>query len=151
MADEQGFPSVAAPIVQNNGLLTQTWYRLFVTLWNRTGAGGSGNGLPAGGAINQVLAKASPNDYDAIWVNPFNTASARAALSGGTGINYNPLSGLITNSAPAVTVTIANGGNMNITGAYPNFTIGTQGASGNFTTVDGKTVTVVDGIITSIV
>lgn len=45
------------------------------------------------------------------------------ALSGGTGISYNNLTGVITNSAPDQVVSLTQGGTTTITGTYPNFTI----------------------------
>jgi len=57
----------------------------------------------------------------------FTNARARGALSGGTGINYNNSTGVITNSAPDQIVTLAGGANVTITGTYPNFTISATG------------------------
>lgn len=48
---------------------------------------------------------------------------ALTSLSGGTGISYNNLTGVITNSAPDQTVSLANGTAISVTGTYPNFTI----------------------------
>ena len=45
------------------------------------------------------------------------------SLSGGTGINYNNLTGVITNSLPDQTVVLNNGVGISTTGIYPNFTI----------------------------
>jgi len=44
-------------------------------------------------------------------------------LSAGTGISYNNLTGVITNSAPDQTVVLSNGTGINVSGTYPNFTI----------------------------
>ena len=44
-------------------------------------------------------------------------------LSSGTGISYNNLTGVITNSAPDQTVVLTSGVGINITGTYPSFTI----------------------------
>jgi hypothetical protein len=44
-------------------------------------------------------------------------------LSGGTGISYNNLTGVITNSAPDQTVVLNNGTGISTSGTYPNFTI----------------------------
>ena len=54
--------------------------------------------------------------------NPSNYISL-TSLSAGTGISYNNLTGVITNSAPDQTVVLSNGTSINITGSYPNFTI----------------------------
>lgn len=53
----------------------------------------------------------------------YTDARARLALSAGTGISYNNLTGVITNSAPDQTVVLTGGGTTVITGTYPNFTI----------------------------
>lgn len=57
-------------------------------------------------------------------------ARARAALSAGTGISYNSGTGVITNSAPAQTVTLVEGSGITITGAHPTFTIAASGGGG---------------------
>jgi hypothetical protein len=44
-------------------------------------------------------------------------------LSSGTGISYNNLTGVITNTLPDQTVVLTQGGTTTITGTYPNFTI----------------------------
>lgn len=46
-----------------------------------------------------------------------------ADLSAGTGISYNNLTGVITNSAPDQTVVLNNGTGISTSGTYPNFTI----------------------------
>lgn len=45
------------------------------------------------------------------------------SLSGGTGINYNNLTGVITNSSPDQIVSLTGGTGISTTGVYPNFTI----------------------------
>lgn len=59
----------------------------------------------------------------------FTNARSRSALSGGTGINYDQSTGLITNTAPDQTVVLTQGPNVTITGTYPSFTIS---AANNF-------------------
>lgn len=54
--------------------------------------------------------------------NPSNYITL-SSLSAGTGINYNNLTGVITNSSPDIPVVLTNGTAINITGVYPNFTI----------------------------
>lgn len=44
-------------------------------------------------------------------------------LSAGVGIGYNVGTGVITNTAPDQTVTIASGAGISVTGSYPNFTV----------------------------
>lgn len=50
-ADQQGFPQLNAPIADPaTGRITQPWYQLVITLWNRTGGGQStiGQGVFSG-------------------------------------------------------------------------------------------------------
>lgn len=58
------------------------------------------------------------------------TQVAREALSQGSGIVYDSITGSITNSAPDQIVTISEGANITVTGTYPNFTIQAAGGSG---------------------
>ena len=93
--------------------------------------------------------------YDSIdgrWENKA-PAQARDALGLGTG---NPTNGqlLIGNGTDFTTAALTGGTGITITNSAGSITIsavGVSGASGSFTTVDLKTVTVVNGIITSIV
>lgn len=48
---------------------------------------------------------------------------ARLALSAGTGISYNTTTGVITNSAPDLTVVLTASTGISVTGTYPSFTI----------------------------
>jgi hypothetical protein len=53
----------------------------------------------------------------------YTDARARASVSAGTGISYNNSTGVITNSAPDQTVSIASGTGISATGTYPAFTV----------------------------
>jgi hypothetical protein len=53
----------------------------------------------------------------------YTDARARAALSAGTGINYDNLTGVVTNAAPDQTVVLTAGTGISTSGTYPNFTI----------------------------
>ena len=48
---------------------------------------------------------------------------ARASNSAGTGISYDSITGVITNSAPDQTVAIAGGTGISTSGTYPSFTV----------------------------
>lgn len=54
---------------------------------------------------------------------------ARASNSAGTGISYDSGTGVITNSAPDQTVSIANGTGISATGTYPAFTVTNTGVT----------------------
>ncbi len=58
----------------------------------------------------------------------YTDARAMAAFSAGTGISL--ASGVITNTAPDQAVSLTNGGNITVTGTYPNFTL-TNGITNN--------------------
>lgn len=52
MTTQQGFPQVTLPFVSQTGQITQTWYQLLISLWNRTGSGSGQNpGLSPTGMI----------------------------------------------------------------------------------------------------
>lgn len=53
----------------------------------------------------------------------FTTSRARLSLSAGTGISYDNVTGVITNSAPDQTVSLSSGAGINVTGSYPSFTV----------------------------
>jgi hypothetical protein len=53
----------------------------------------------------------------------YTDARARGAVSAGTGISYSSSTGVITNSAPDQTVSIASGTGISATGTYPSFTV----------------------------
>lgn len=67
---------------------------------------------------------------------------ARSAIAGGTGISYDSLTGIITNSLPDQTVILSDGTGISVTGSYPNFTItNTSPSSGGTVTGTGTTNT----------
>ena len=53
----------------------------------------------------------------------YTDARARLALSAGTGISYSTTTGVITNSAPDLTVVLTGGTGISTSGTYPSFTI----------------------------
>ncbi len=61
-----------------------------------------------------------------------------SSLSGGTGISYNNLTGVITNSAPDQTVVINSSTGISIAGGYPTFTI-TNSAPDQIVSLTGGT------------
>lgn len=50
---QNGFPKLNTPFVQEDRNIEIPWYRLLITLWNRTGAaGGNGSIAPSGGMMD---------------------------------------------------------------------------------------------------
>ena len=70
------------------------------------------------------------------------TARTRSALSGGTGINYNSSTGIITNTLPDQTITISNGTGISVSGTYPSFTVTNSKPGTTFTDLSGAAVSV---------
>lgn len=81
-----------------------------------------------GGAENGFVLGWDNANGQFIFFDP--TFTARTALSAGTGISYNPATGVISNAAPDLAVTISAGSNVVVSGTYPNFTISAAGAGG---------------------
>jgi len=82
--NNQGFPQISAPLVDDNGNITQAWYRLFIALWTRTG-GAQGQPEPyvpsdvviTGGTIDgTAIGSSAPSTGD------FTTLHATGAISG---------------------------------------------------------------------
>ena len=88
--------------------------------------------IKSGGTSSQFLKADGSVDNTSYGVGTVTSVSA----TGGTGISVtgSPITGsgtlTITNTAPDQTVSLTNGGNITITGAYPNFTL-TNGITNN--------------------
>lgn len=67
----------------------------------------------------------------------YRTFYPRNAISAGSGISYNNVSGVISNTSPDQTVTLTAGSGISVSGTYPNFTVT------NTSTSSGGTVTLV--------
>ena len=85
--------------------------------------GPAGPGLAVGGTTGQIATKASNTDFDVVWTNPYTNTNARAAISGGTGIDYNNTSGVIAINSSVTT----NSGSQTLT----NKIIGSTGLGFN--------------------
>lgn len=85
-----------------------------------------------------LISYLSTNYYPSSNPNSYITLTS---LSAGTGINYNNITGLITNTAPDQTVVLTNGTGISITGSYPNFTISATGGSGHVIENNGTPLT----------
>ena len=66
----------------------------------------------------------------------YTDARARTAISAGTGISYDSVTGVVTNASPDQTVSLTGSGATTVTGTYPNFTIASTGG-GSVTSVSG--------------
>lgn len=67
-------------------------------------------------------------------------SGARSALSAGTGISYNSTTGVITNSSPDQTVSIASGSGISVTGTYPNFTVASTATAPSFNNAPARSL-----------
>lgn len=92
--EEQGFPSTESPLVMATGSnrvpdkITPPWYRLLLTLWNRTG-GSSGSPGPLVGEIKSYGSATPPTGYlpcDGAAVSRTSYADLFAAISTTWGI-----------------------------------------------------------------
>lgn len=113
------------------------------------------SGYITSSALSPYLTSATAATTYYPLTNPSNFISL-SSLSSGTGINYNNLTGVITNSAPDQVVSLTQGGTTTITGTYPNFTIssadqftGTVTSVGLTTDTTGTDVNVSGSPITS--
>jgi hypothetical protein len=101
--------------------------------WNGSAWIVVGGSATWGGITGTLTAQTDLTAYLAANYYPLSTNPAGyidlTDLSGGTGISYNNLTGVITNSAPDQTVVLNNGTGISVTGTYPNFTITNTGSS----------------------
>lgn len=74
----------------------------------------------------------------------YTDARARLALSAGTGISYSTTTGVITNSAPDLTVVLTAGTGITTSGTYPSFTI-TNTAPDQTVSLTGAGTTTISG------
>lgn len=63
------------------------------------------------------------------------------AATAGTGLSYDDITGILTNSEPDQTVVLTDGTDITITGTYPSFTIAYSGTGGAFLPLAGGTMT----------
>ena len=89
-----------------------------------TGTGTTSVTLTLGGTLTLT----SSDITTALGYTPYNATNPAGyitltSLSAGTGITYNNLTGVITNSAPDQVVSLASGTGISVTGTYPSFTI----------------------------
>ena len=140
------------------------------TAWQSAGGGGTTWGSITGTLTAQTdLTLYLSNNYYPLSSNPAGYLDQTAAdllyyplstnpasyidltdLSAGTGISYNNLTGVITNSAPDQTVVLSNGTGISVSGTYPNFTItNTSPSSGGTVTSIATSSPITGGTITT--
>lgn len=130
-SQNQGFPQISAPMVDNRGNVSPVWLRFFQSLWVRSGAG-QGESTPfvpdnvaiTGGTINGTVI-GGDNPTSATFTNVLVTQSLKAANFAGastgtntgdvtiTGQNYLSISG------QHITVNPVNLSTGNVTGNLP--------------------------------
>lgn len=91
---------------------------------NNLGTGGGGGGIVSvNGDIGPNVTLNTDNIGEGITNLYFTPTRARNSISGGAGINYSAITGIITNSSPDQIITLTEGTGIDVTGNYPNFNI----------------------------
>jgi microcystin-dependent protein len=117
----QNFPTLNTPLVNDSGIITTPWFRLFNSLWTRTGSGTGGGVIPVG----TMMAFAGGTIPDG-WLACNGQAVARAQFSilfsvigvtwgpgdGSTSFNVPDSRGRVIIGAGGSFVLAANGGAM---------------------------------------
>ncbi len=83
-----------------------------------------------------------PSFTIATTITQYTDTNARKSLSAGTGISYDNATGIITNSNPDQTVSLANGTGISVTGTYPSFTITNSLPDQTVSLTDGTAISV---------
>lgn len=131
MTQNQGFPQITAPMVDRNGVINQAWYKFFLSLWTRTGAGQGESGpyVPSnvaitGGTIDgTVIGSSVPANgtFTSLRATVQLSASNFSGTTSGINTGNVTLSGQnylsITNQA--ITVSAVNLSGSNVTGNLP--------------------------------
>lgn len=131
MVQNQGFPQITAPMVDRNGTISQAWYKFFLSLWTRTGAGQGESGpyVPSNVAITGGTIDGTAIGSSVPSTGIFTTLRATTSLSAsnfsGTSSGVNTgnvtLSGqsYLTISNQSITVSAVDLSGSNVTGNLP--------------------------------
>lgn len=124
----QGFPQISAPMVDRGGNITQAWYKFFISLWTRTGAGQGENSayVPSNVAItggiidNTDIGSVTPATGVFTTLRATSTIVSSNFSGSSSGVNTGNvmLSGqnYLTIANQTVTVNPVNLGTSNVTG-----------------------------------
>ncbi len=131
MASElQAFPKLNTPLVdKSTGVISIPWYRLLISLWNRTGGAQGGLVMPTGGMI--WWGSPTPPDGFFLCDGTAISRTANADLFAVIGVTFGAGDGVSTFNLPNVTDrTVVGAG-----GAYP---VGTTGGAASVTLAIGN-------------
>ena len=144
-AQNQGFPQISAPIVNENGNATLVWYQFFVSLWQRTGGtkGQPGPYVPSdvaitGGTIDgTAIGSTTPSTGDFSTLHATGTITGSNLTGSTSGVNTGnvTLTGdtYLTLSGQQITAHAVNLGTQ-VTGNLATTSLPTAGLSVTITT-----------------
>lgn len=98
MALPQGFPQITMPVADPSGRITQPWFQLLISLWNRTG-GSAGSAAFNAGDTKQSASSTVPEG----WFLCDGSAISRTAYAGlfaAIGTTWGPGDGVTTFNIP---------------------------------------------------
>lgn len=102
VTNQQGFPQINTPFLGASGTLTQPWYRLLMTLWNRTGGAVSTSSV-AGTYPGEIRAFGSSSAVPSGWLVCDGAAVSRstyASLFSAIGVTWGAGDSLFTFNVP---------------------------------------------------
>lgn len=143
--NSQGFPQISAPMVDDAGTVTQSWYKFFIALWVRSGGsqGQPGPYIPSdviitGGTIDgTAIGSTVPSTGDFTTLHANSTLSASNFTGSSTGVNTGNVSlagdNYLTIAGQVITAHNINLGTQ-VTGNIATSNLPTAGVSATITT-----------------